>query len=266
MASRIEAAPFGAGLAAVFDDLLIIRALILRNLRVRHGTNPLGIFVEVLRPIVICVAHYFYFSLLLRDVPGHQYLIFTVGGFTIWFTFQAAYSGAFEGAKWPAGANYIPGVTRMHLRVAKVIWGFALYLFFAFAIIWPLAIFGLQVAPPDLGLSIIDYGLAAALGFGYGLVCAAVCQMVPALAPVVKILEWAVFLSSGVYESLLTIPVPFAEIVQYNPLIDLAEYQRHAYYPGYPIFQVNLVYPAVWALGLVFFGLVLNRYLARRRR
>ena len=73
------------------------------------------------------------------------------------------------------------------------------------------------------------------------------------------------FISSGVYDSLLTIPVPVAKYIQYNPLIDLAEYQRHAYYAGYPIFMVTLTYPAIWAAGLVFSGLAINRALNRRR-
>jgi capsular polysaccharide transport system permease protein len=251
---------------AVLEDWLIIRSIILRNLRVRHIGNPLGIFVEVFRPIVICTAHYYYFSLMQRNVPGNQYAIFTIGGFTVWFTFIAAVHGTFDGARWPAGSQNMPGVSRMHLRMAKVIWAFALYLFFAYAVVWPLQTMGQPVEPPALGLSIINYGLAASLGFGYGLVCGAICQVVPALTPVVKVLEWAVFITSGVYDSLLTIPVPIAKIIQYNPLIDLAEYQRHAYYPGYPVFMVTLTYPAVWMVGLVFFGLAANRYLSKRRR
>jgi ABC-type polysaccharide/polyol phosphate export permease len=246
------------------EDWLIMRALILRSLRVRHTGNPLGIFVEVFRPLAICTAHYFYFSLMQRDVPGYQYAIFTVGGFSVWFTFQAA-NRATEGAKYPAGSHNIPGITRMHLRVAGALWAFILYLFFAYAVVYPLQLLGQPVKAPELGLSLIDYGLAASLGFGYGLVCAAIGEVVSALKPVIKLLEWAVFISSGVYDSLLTIPVPVAKYIQYNPLIDLAEYQRHAYYAGYPIFMVTLTYPAIWAAGLVFSGLAINRALNRRR-
>jgi ABC-type polysaccharide/polyol phosphate export permease len=254
------------GFYAVMEDWLIIRSLILRNLRARHLGNPLGIFVEVFRPIIICTAHYFYFSLMLRNVPGNQYAIFTIGGFTVWFTFIAAVHGTFDGGKWPAGSQNIPGISRMHMRVAAVVWAFALYLFFAYAVVWPLQLFGQPITAPDLVLSMTNYGLAASLGFGYGLVCGAICQLVPALTPVVKVLEWAVFITSGVYDSLLTIPAAMAKIIQYNPLIDLAEYQRHAYYAGYPVFMVSLTYPAVWMVGLVFVGLAANRYLSNRRR
>jgi ABC-type polysaccharide/polyol phosphate export permease len=214
---------------------------------------------------VICTAHYYYFSLMQRDVPGNQYAIFTIGGFSVWFTFLAAYHGAFDGAKYPAGSHNIPGISRMHLRVAGALWAFVLYLFFANAVVPPLQIIGQPVKFPAVGLSLLDYGLAASLGFGYGLVCAAICQVVPALKPVVKILEWAVFITSGVYDSLLTIPIPVAKIIQYNPLIDLAEYQRHAYYPGYPIYMVTLTYPAVFAFVLIFFGLATNRVMGRGR-
>src|ERR1700761_7909717 len=92
-------------ISSAIDDLLVIRGLILRNLRVQHANNPLGIFVEFLRPAVVCLAHYFYFPLTKRPVPAHQYAIFTLGGFTIYFAFVAAFSGTFDGARWPGGAN-----------------------------------------------------------------------------------------------------------------------------------------------------------------
>jgi hypothetical protein len=98
---------------SAMDDLFIIRALILRNLRVQHAGNPLGLFVEFLRPVVVCIAHYFYFTFTLRPVPGHQYAIFTVGGFSIYFAFVTAFSGTFDGGKWPNGATRMPGITRM---------------------------------------------------------------------------------------------------------------------------------------------------------
>ena len=252
------------GITACLDDLLIIRAIILRNLRTKHIDNPFGFFIEFLRPVAICAAHYFYFALLNRPVPGHQYLIFTVGGFTIWFTFAAAYQGAVDGATWPVGMTMIPGISKMHLRVAKALWAYVLYVFFAFAIIPPLLLFGQDVSLPNLPITLVTYGIATGLGLGYGLICDSISLSLPGLMPFIKILEWAVFITSGVYDSLVTMPYLMAQIVQYNPLIDLAEYQRYAYYPAYPVYLVTLTYPLAWMLVLVFCGLMLNRALCNR--
>lgn len=247
------------------DDLLVIRALILRDLRTQHADNPFGVVIEFMRPLAICLAHYLYFTLTKRPVPGHQYAIFTIGGFAIYFTFVAAYSGTFDGARWPNGITQMPGVTRMHLRAAKVVWAFLLHLLFAFGVICPLLLLGQNVAYPNFLLTLETFSLAAALGFGFGLVTNGIGLIFPAIIPFLKLAQWAVFITSGVYDSLVTMPYVMAQVIWYNPLIHLAEYQRHAYYPCYPIYLVSLSYPLLWAAGLVFTGLLMNRALCRRR-
>lgn len=247
------------------DDFTILRALILRNLRVQHAHNPLGIFAEFLRPVVICAAHYFFFTLTNRPVPGHQYAIFTIGGFSIYFAFVAAYSGTFDGGKWPQGATQIPGVTRMHLRVARVLWAFVLHVVFAFAIVVPLALIGQSVSVPDIPLTMGDFAMAVGIGFGYGLITSGIGVLLPGLIPFLKITQWAVFITSGVYDSLVNMPYVMAAVIWYNPLIHLAEFQRHAYYAGYPTYLVSLTYPLAWAVGLTLLGLLMNRALCNRK-
>ncbi len=260
---NMSAAASRLGLQVV-DDIVVIRALLLRNLRIQHKNNPFGIFVELLRPVMICLVHYFYFTLTKRAVPGHQYEVFTIGGFAIYFTFVTAYTGAFDGARWPNGVNQIPGVTRMHLRIAKVSWAFILYLMFAFGVVVPLSLIGHSIFVPNVLLTFATFGMAAGLGFGYGLVTNNIGIMIPALVPFLKVTQWAVFITSGVYDSLVTMPHVMAAVIWYNPLIHLAEYQRYAYYPGYPVYLVSLTYPLIWMFGLCLFGLLMNRALCNR--
>lgn len=250
---------------SIADNITVIRALILRNLKVQYTSNPFGIFMELLRPVVICLVHYFYFTLTGRQVPGHQYAIFTIGGFAIYFTFIAAYSGTFDGARWPNGANQIPGVTRMHLRLAKVTWAFLLHVTFAVAVIVPLLMIGQDISIPNIPLTIATFAMAAGLGFGFGLVTNGIGIVMPALIPFIKITQWGVFITSGVYDSLVTMPYIMAIVIWYNPLIHLAEYQRHAYYSGYPIYLVSLTYPLFWVVGLILTGLLMNRALCNRK-
>ena len=249
----------------VADDLYIIRALILRNLRVQHAKNPLGIFVEFLRPIAVCIVHYFYFTVTRRPVPAHQYAAFTIGGFAIYFAFITAFSGTFESAKWPDGATNIPGVTRMHVRLARVVWAYLLYVAFAVAIVVPVRLLGLTLNIPNIPLTLEMFGLATALGFGYGLVTSAIGIMFPALVPFLKVSQWAVFITSGVYDSLVTMPAVLAVYIWYNPIIHLAEMQRYAYSPGYPIYLVSLSYAMCWVVGLILLGLMMNRALCNKK-
>jgi capsular polysaccharide transport system permease protein len=149
--------------------------------------------------------------------------------------------------------------------VARVTWAFILYVGFAVAVVVPLRMLGQQVEIPNIPLTIIDFALAAGLGFGYGLVMSGIGTMVPALIPFLKVTQWAVFITSGVYDSLVTMPVIMATYVWYNPLIHLAEFQRYAYYSGYPTYLVTLTYPLLWAIGLILTGLLINRALCNRK-
>jgi capsular polysaccharide transport system permease protein len=153
----------------------------------------------------------------------------------------------------------------MHLRVAKVVWAFLLYATFAIAVIIPLKMAGQDVSFPNFSLTVATFAMAAGLGFGYGLLASGIGIIVPALVPFIKIAQWAVFITSGVYDSLVTMPRVMAVIIWYNPIIHLAEYQRHAYYAGYPIYFVSLTYPFAWVVGLIFSGLLLNRALCNRK-
>ena len=247
------------------DDINIVRALILQGLRSKYENNPMGIIIEFLRPIAVCAAHYFYFTMTGRPVPGHQYVIFTIGGFSEYFCFSAAYFATYDGGRRKGGIPQIPGVTRMHFRVAGAGWAFLLHLGFAFVVVVPLLLINHPISFPNIPLSIATYGLASGLGFGYGLVCNGIVSVVPFTAPFIKILQWAVFITSGVYDSLVTMPFVMAHYIQYNPLMHIAEYQRYAFYSGYPIYLVTLTYPLTWAVGLILTGLIMNRALCNRK-
>jgi ABC-type polysaccharide/polyol phosphate export permease len=256
----------GAALIAVIDDILILQAIILRNLKTKYRKNPFGMISEFVRPAAVCTVHYFYFSLTTRAVPCNQYLIFTLGGFTIWFCFSSAYLGTYQGAGRSGGATNIPGVSTMHLCLSRALWAFLVYFVFAMVVAYPLRQWRQEINPPDILISMETYGMAAGLGFGYGLLALAIVEVFPAIGPFIKMFRWAVFITSGVYESLTTMSKVMAPYIQYNPLIHLAEYERFAFYPGYPVYLVNLTYPFCWMLGLIFVGLVSNRWLANNAR
>jgi capsular polysaccharide transport system permease protein len=125
---------------------------------------------------------------------------------------------------------------------------------------------GAPIEPPDLATTVQIYGLAALLGFSFALVTNAIADVLPALAPFLKLFRWALFITSGIYNSLSTMSKLEAGFVWYNPLIHLAEYQRNAFDPGYPVFYPRLWYPELVLVGLLFFGLTAERALTRRGR
>jgi len=250
---------------AFYDDALIIRMIILKELRGKYRNNPLGLMLECLKPVIVCTAHYFYFAYAGRNVPDEVYLLFVMGGFSIWFCFITAYGGVSHSGK-SGGITGIPGITAMHIYLARTIWSFLLFLLFAYIVAVPAEILGAPIAAPDFSLSVCTYGLAASLGFAFGLVTKSIAEVMPPLSPFLKLFRWALFITSGIYNSLSTMSRLEVGVIWYNPLIHLAEFQRHAFDPGYPLFHAVLWYPCLTLVVLLFFGLASTRALARRGR
>jgi capsular polysaccharide transport system permease protein len=98
------------------------------------------------------------------------------------------------------------------------------------------------------------------MAFGWGLAGEALCRAMPVLEPIFHFLPWLVFLTSGVYFSFESVPLPMAMVDIYNPVLHLTEFQRYAFDPGYPIRFLSLSYPAVCAAAFLGVGLVMNRY------
>jgi capsular polysaccharide transport system permease protein len=240
------------------DNLFIVQALILRHLRLKYKDNQFGIAMELVRPIVVVVAHYYLFWLLRRPMPGNVPIaVFVLGGFSVWFAFNSSEQGAIIGGKWPRGTTLLPGVTGMHTRLAKSVWSLLLNLTFCLVAFLPLNLYGAQLPLPNVPLTFLIFSLAGVMGFGFGLLIERMSQIWPVVKPLEKIVTWALFITSGMYFSISTMHPPIlARAVWYNPILHLVEYERHAFDPGYPVAQVTLLYPATFAIGFLFIGLL----------
>jgi capsular polysaccharide transport system permease protein len=255
--------PAAPGLGLV-DHLGILRALILRDLRLKYRNSVLGFVVGFVQPVVVIIAHYYLFEALKKPMPGDAPIeIFVIGGFTIWFTFSYTVYGLVLSKKGAAGVP-IPGVTRMHLRLAGALWQMMSSLVLCLGIAIPMRLIGDPIPFPSVPITVCLFFIAGSLAFGFGLLLESLGHLFPALTPLKKTLIWALFITSGTYFSISEVALPLAQVFWYNPMMHLLEWQRHAFDPGYPVALVTLWYPVGCALGLLFTALVLNRCLRHR--
>ena len=238
------------------DDLRILRALMLRNLAARYGGNPLGLPLEMLRPVAVVLAHWALFAVLHKQMPGEIPIpLFVIAGFSVWFAFNYTAMGAASGARFPAGATLLPGVTAMHLRLARAAWPLLVNLVFCVAAVLPLRLFGIVLPMPSLIQTAVIFAIAGSLGVGFGLLSERLGAISPFGRPIEKLITWALFVTSGLYFIVYhSLPV-LAAVLLWNPVLHLVEFERHAFDPGYPLVLVDLRYPAVLAAGLLLLGL-----------
>ncbi len=238
------------------DHLRILRALILRNLQLRYGSNPLGLPLEVLRPLAVVLAHWALFVMLHKPMPGEIPIpLFVLAGFSVWFAFNYTAMGAANGARFPAGATLLPGVTAMHLRLARAAWPLLVNLVFCIAAVLPLRLFGIVLPLPALPQTALIFALAGALGLGFGLLTERLGTISPFAKPAEKLITWALFVTAGLYFVVYRTLPALAVVLLWNPLLHLVEYERQAFDPGYPLALVNLGYPAILAALVLLLGL-----------
>jgi len=241
----------------IFDHLAIIRALILRNLRLKYRDNSLGFLLEFIRPTAVVIAHYYIFLLIKKPMPAEiPIAIFVLAGFPVWFAFNGAALGA-EGANVPGRMILIPGVTTLHLQLARAIWAWWVDLVFCLAGAVFLNLYGARLPLPNIEMTLLIFILSGSMGFGFGMLAEQIGEVLPVASIVEKLMLWALFITSGMYYSAATSNAQLAKFFLFNPLLHLVEFERNAFDPGYPVGLVNLAYPAAFAIALPALALTL---------
>jgi capsular polysaccharide transport system permease protein len=257
LASKAVPRVYFSGLGFI-DHIRILRALILNDLRIKYRGNSFGFALELLRPTVVIAAHYYLFLFLKKPMPANlPILTFVIAGFPVWFAFNGTLQAGIHGTRSAAQAILIPRVTTFHVKLAKATWAVLLNFMFCICASWPLIFFFRQDLPlPDISTSVLVFVLAGALGFGLGLISEQLSKKLPIFDIFTKLLAWALYVTSGQYFCIMTVQREWAQILWFNPLIHLVEYERHAFDVGYPIAIVNLSYPTVFAVSLLMLALM----------
>jgi capsular polysaccharide transport system permease protein len=102
------------------------------------------------------------------------------------------------------------------------------------------------------------------LGVGFGLVASVLKELVTELDNILSMFMTPMYLLSGVIVPLSVIPYPYREWLMYNPVAHGLEALRLGFAPYYHATpELSLPYLYGWALGLLFFGLLLQARFAR---
>src|SRR5579872_2382021 len=118
----------------LIDHLFIIRALILRYLRLKYRDNAFGFSMEFFRITIVVICHYLAFWVRNKRMPADIPIeAFVINSFAVWYALKDACNAADGGWRLPQGPTLMPGVTPMHMRLAKAGWGFLKALFFCLA-------------------------------------------------------------------------------------------------------------------------------------
>jgi capsular polysaccharide transport system permease protein len=117
----------------------------------------------------------------------------------------------------------------------------------------------IDVMPKDVVEATYAFGAALLLGLGYGLLNGVLALAVPMWVTAYQLVIIVLWISSGVVFVPDALPEPARNALAYNPILQVIEWMRSAYYEGYGDLVLDRTYAIGVGVGTVFLGLLFER-------
>ncbi len=239
-----------------------IGALILREMATTYGRSPGGYIWAILEPIGAIAALSIVFSYAFRaPALGTNFPLFYATAYLPFMMFNDLSAKIAQSIKFSLPFLAYPGVTYLDSIFARAILCTLTHLMVFNIVILGITMMyslGLIVDFPMIFLGLI---MAALLGFSVGVLNCFLSSMFPVWQTVWSILMRPMFILSGVFFTLESVPHQVRHMLWYNPVIHVTGVMRMAFYSTYDATYVSYVYVfGVCAVVLVIGVLLLQRH------
>jgi capsular polysaccharide transport system permease protein len=196
--------------------------------------------------------------------PGVPQYTFLVSGLLPWMLFSATYGSPSSAISKGKNLLQLPIVTELDLVFASALRIFLVYTIL-FVVLATLAAIGDGIGLPRFPLGVVLLYLNMSLmGIGFGFVLTALNRLYAPAAKFTGFFLRFMMILSGVIVSLTLFPPTVWPYLLWNPLLHAEELLRVYWFTNYETPEVSALYVAECSLGVVFFGLLLERYIRRR--
>lgn len=244
----------------------IMRAVLIQDMRTRFGSNHIGYLIAIAWPLshmgLITVIYLVRMSI---SPVGDSPAVFVGTGVAPYIL--CFYPGRMLAMTFQQNRQLlnIPAIQPLHLIFGRCILETLNAVIVLALFIFAVSLFDVDVMPDDLAEASKAVAAAVFLGIGLGLLNVVMCALLGPYFLVFFILVMAgLYVLSGAYLPQHAIPADLREYMAYNPLAQLVEWLRSAYYASYDLELVSksLVY---WVGGIsLMLGLLGERFLRGR--
>jgi len=238
----------------------VLYALMLRNMRTKFFGNGFGYIVGIAWPLTHILVLVIIFSVAGRAAPvGNSVALFIATGVIPFQTFN--YLARFM---MIAVTRNRPLLAFPEVRVLDMLFSSALLeVLSAFSVVivcLVLAWFaGIDAWPRDVVQACYALGASILLGLGFGLFNSVIVLAFPPWMTGYALVTIILWMTSGVYFVPDALPAPLREALSYNPVTQLIEWMRSAYFEGYGGLILDRSYAIGYAVAAIFLGLFLER-------
>ena len=243
----------------------VISALILREVHTLYGNTRLGYLWAVIQTAFNIAVFWGFRELMGAYAPhGMSMAVFLLCGFLPWYVFSDTLNRCMRAVSANQALLTFPQVTELDLMLARtiVVWGTQIL---SAVIILSVAVAcGQSIAlraPASLAATLF---FAPLLGLGMGLVFASLARFQPTLDKLVPMCLRILFFASGIFFQISELPGRLAHILLLNPIAQLIEWQRYGFSASSSAPLYSIGYMAVWCMGSLCLGLLLERYVRGR--
>jgi capsular polysaccharide transport system permease protein len=229
----------------------IIAALVIRETSARFGASAGGYLWAFAEPLGGILLLSLAFGFIVRDPPlGDSFLFFYATGLLPFLMFNAVAGGAMNALVHNRGLLAYPVLTALDTILARAALDALTYTVLTVCILAALiSALGLHIAFDPAAFA-VSLALASALGIGIGTINALLLGLFPAWRQIWSVLNRPLFILSGVFFTLDSLPDDLAPYVRLNPLAQIVAAMRAAFFGPEQADPVALLCVAALSLAL----------------
>ena len=224
-------------------------ALILREMATSHGRVPGGYLWAVIEPLLgIALLSAIFAISFHAPALGTSFPLFYASGLLPFLAFSDITGKLAQALNFSRPLFAYPAVGVMDALLARFLLAAGTQVAVASLLISGILFLSETRATPDITTLAHATGLLAVLSFGIGALNCLLIGLAPLWQRIWSIFMRPMFLISGVFFTFEAVPLPWRDVLWWNPLIHVVGLVRHGLYPGYEAVYVSA--PFILALGL----------------
>ena len=244
--------------------LHVLHALMLRDMRTRFGASLWGYAVIVLWPCthVFALIAIYTFQKLPAPLGDDRALFFASGAVPV-LVFQYISREVMKAVISNRPLTYYPQVKLFDVIFARILVEIVTGFLALLVIISFLVCIGADPVPNNPFVAMCAYLAAIVLGIGIGTINVAIIGFFPGWLIGYALLSILLYVSSGVMFLPSFLPDKIYYWMKYNPVLQLAEWMRSAYYP-YAGLEVDYLYIIMFGFSSITIGLLVVKHVVAK--
>ena len=226
-----------------------VGALMLREMSTTHGRVPGGYLWAVAEPLCgIALLSVIFAVAFHAPALGTSFPLFYASGLLPFLAFSDITGKLAQALNFSRPLFAYPAVGVIDALLARFLLAMLTQMAVASLLITGILFLSETRATPDIAILAQAVALLAVLSFGIGTLNCLLIGLMPVWHRVWSILMRPMFLVSGIFFTFETVPLPWRDLLWWNPLIHIVGLARRGLYPGYDAAYVSP--PYLLALGL----------------